>query len=242
MTFRFFTAAERPELVEERRRQLRDETLPEWIRHDPIANRHWNSLYSDFAELQFFLLDGESLIGEGNAIPVHIQDELPDEGWDWAIGDGGRDAGANAASALQIQLHVRRRGEGLSRLMLERMRELVRARGLDRLVAPVRPTLKARYPLAPIERYARWRRDDGVLFDPWLRTHERLGAEIVSIAHESMRIPGTVEEWERWAGMAFPESGPYVVPEALVPVEIDRERDVGLYVEPNVWMLHRLSG
>jgi hypothetical protein len=29
-----------------------------------------------------------------------------------------------------------------------------------------------------------------------------------------------------------------VVPDALVPVEIDRERDEGLYVEPNVWMVH----
>jgi len=24
-----------------------------------------------------------------------------------------------------------------------------------------------------------------------------------------------------------------------VPVEIDRERDMGLYVEPNCWMVHR---
>ena len=38
--------------------------------------------------------------------------------------------------------------------------------------------------------------------------------------------------------MAFPETGAYVVPGALVPVEIDRERDEGLYVEPNVWMVH----
>ena len=30
--------------------------------------------------------------------------------------------------------------------------------------------------------------------------------------------------------MAFPETGAYVVPGALVPVEIDRERDEGLYV------------
>jgi hypothetical protein len=38
--------------------------------------------------------------------------------------------------------------------------------------------------------------------------------------------------------MAFPESGEYVVEGALVPVEIDREHDRGLYVEPNIWMLH----
>jgi hypothetical protein len=55
-----------------------------------------------------------------------------------------------------------------------------------------------------------------------------------------MRIPGTVAQWEDWTGLAFPESGWYVVPGALVPVEIDRERDEGLYVEPNVWMVHSL--
>jgi hypothetical protein len=38
--------------------------------------------------------------------------------------------------------------------------------------------------------------------------------------------------------MALPESGTYVVPGALVPIEIDRERDEGVYVEPNVWMVH----
>jgi hypothetical protein len=89
-----------------------------------------------------------------------------------------------------------------------------------------------------MERYIEWRRDDGMLFDPWLRTHERLGAKILKVAPRSMRIPGTVAQWEEWAEMEFPESGSYVVPGALVPVEVDRERDQGLYVEPNVWMEH----
>ncbi len=40
--------------------------------------------------------------------------------------------------------------------------------------------------------------------------------------------------------MAFPESGGYVVPGALELVSIDREADLGTYVEPNVWMRHRL--
>ncbi len=40
--------------------------------------------------------------------------------------------------------------------------------------------------------------------------------------------------------MRFPESGQYIVPGALVPVEIDRENDTGRYVEPNVWMKHSL--
>jgi hypothetical protein len=47
-----------------------------------------------------------------------------------------------------------------------------------------------------------------------------------------------VADWEEWTEMTFPESGAYVVPGALVPVEIDRERNEGVYVEPNVWMVH----
>src|SRR4029453_8284487 len=99
-------------------------------------------------------------------------------------------------------------------------------------------SLKHRNPLAPMDRYITWRRPDGTLLDPWLRTHERLGAEIVKIAPESLRIPGTVAESEEWTEMAFPESEAYVAPGALVPVEVARERDGGVYVEPNVWMVH----
>jgi hypothetical protein len=50
--------------------------------------------------------------------------------------------------------------------------------------------------------------------------------------------PGSVAEWEEWAQMAFPETGAYVVRGALVPVGDRRERDEGLYVEPNVWIVH----
>ena len=40
-----------------------------------------------------------------------------------------------------------------------------------------------------------------------------------------MRIPGTVADWETWAGMALPESGRYIVPGALAPIEVDCEHD-----------------
>ena len=54
-----------------------------------------------------------------------------------------------------------------------------------------------------------------------------------------MIITGTVSEWEGWTDMRFPESGAYVVVEgALQPVEMDLERDLGIYAEPNVWMRH----
>ena len=89
-----------------------------------------------------------------------------------------------------------------------------------------------------MERYVSWRRLDGAHSRPLAETHERLGADIVTVASESVVVTGTVAEWEEWTEMALPESGAYVVAGALVPIEIDRERDAGVYVEPNVWMVH----
>jgi hypothetical protein len=86
--------------------------------------------------------------------------------------------------------------------------------------------------------FARWARDDGLHIDPWIRTHQRLGASILGPAPGSMLIKGTVAEWESWAEMAFPESGSYVVPDALDLVEIDREQDQGIYSETNLWIRH----
>jgi len=92
-----------------------------------------------------------------------------------------------------------------------------------------------------MEEYLGWRRADGQLFDPWLRVHERLGGEILGVCPGSLVVEGTVAEWEEWTSMAFPDSGSYVVGGALVPVEIDCGKDVGRYVEPNVWMRHTVS-
>jgi GNAT superfamily N-acetyltransferase len=209
------------------------ESWAEFLFHDPVSNEFWTRLYSERTEFQFALVDGDEVLAEGNSIPVS---GMP-SGWRDAFPNGFGEGEPDRLCALAVLIGVEHQGKGLSKRMLEHMRGLGAERGWE-LVAPVRPTLKERYPLMSIERYASWRREDGLLFDPWLRVHERLGAEVIGTAPEAMRIPGTVAEWEEWAGMAFPESGRYVVPRALVPVEIDRERDEGLYVEPCVWMRH----
>ena len=128
-------------------------------------------------------------------------------------------------------------GRGLSRLALQAMTAIARAHGLGALIAPVRPNWKERYPLAPIDRYASWRRPDGLLFDPWLRVHERLGAVVLKPEPHSLRITGTVGEWEEWTELAYP-SGDYVFPQGLATLAVDRDADVGRYWGPNVWMRH----
>ncbi|MFZ4151990.1 hypothetical protein [Streptomyces pseudogriseolus] len=98
---------------------------------------------------------------------------------------------------------------------------------------------RARYPLTPIETCMRWTREDGSALDPWIRTHQRLGATPVSAAPASQVMTGTVAEWERWTGLGFPETGDYVIPEGLALLRIDRASDEGVYREPSVWMRHR---
>jgi hypothetical protein len=132
-------------------------------------------------------------------------------------------------------------GKGLSTKMLKAMKALGQRHRFEMLVIPVRPNLKSRYPLIPIERYITWRRGDGRPFDTWLRSHTSVGADIVGPCLRSTLIEGTVSEWEEWAKMEFPDSGSYVVPGALVPVEIDRMLDRGVYLEPNVWVRHPME-
>jgi GNAT superfamily N-acetyltransferase len=213
---------------------------PEFLMHDRVVNAHWDDLYERRPEFQFYVFDEaeDAVLAEGNTVPV-VWDGTPESGGvDWAIPQVRSDAEPTTLCALQAMVRREAQGRGLSRLIVETMGRIAREHGLDCLIAPVRPTLKPSYPLVPIERFVEWRREDGLLLDPWLRTHERLGAEIVGIAEESMRIEGTVEEWETWTGMRFPDDGDFVVGGALVPVRFGSGR--GLYVEPNIWMRHPL--
>jgi GNAT superfamily N-acetyltransferase len=210
-----------------------------------VLKRWFGRVVAEYAEFLFYAWDDEreEVIGVGHAIPATWDGDitsLPAGGFDAVIDArfASEPAPPNVLCALGITIAPEYRGHGLSRRMIQRMAEIGRDRGLEPLIAPVRPTQKHRYPLTPIDRYLSWRRPDGTHLDPWLRTHERLGAEIVKVASRSVVVTGTVAEWEGWTEMAFPESGVYVVPGALVPIEIDRERDEGAYVEPNVWMVH----
>jgi GNAT superfamily N-acetyltransferase len=249
MALQFPTRAERTGTQPHAASLQQREIWPEFLYHAPVAERLFSRVVSECAEFFFYAWDDErdEVVGAGHAMPATWDGDaatLPDGGLDAVMEARFADRAPtpNVLCAIQILIAPEYRGQGLSARMIRRMAEIGRSHGLDTLIAPVRPNLKDRYPLTPIERYIEWRRPDGALLDPWLRTHERLGAQIAKIAPESTRIPGTVAQWEGWTGLAFPDSGSYPVSGALVPVEIDRERDEGLYLEPSVWMVHLPPG
>jgi hypothetical protein len=236
---------ERPELWDSTGDLFAD-VWPEYNQHGQVLNRYWGQLYDIFPEWQFFLCDpsNDEVLAEGHTIPVAW------DGSDGGLGPGIdetiaagfqlRAAGGQptCACALAAEIPARHRGRHLSGVLLRAMARLAREAGLNTLIAPVRPSLKDRYPTIPIERYALWTRPDGSPFDPWVRVHTLLGARIGPVIPRSLRITGTVPEWESWTQMRFPETGDYVFPAGLTTVHIEHERDLGEYWEPNIWIIH----
>ncbi len=229
---------------------LSDASWPEFMLHDSIANDNWHELFDRFSDYQFALLDVETnrMAAMANSLPFcwdQPLEELSEGGWDWvflkAIEDHKQGVTPNIQSAIQINIHPDYRSQGLSARMVETMRATGSSKGFKYLVGPKRPNQKSQYPLTDIGDYIRWTNDEGLPFDAWLRVHARLGARIIKPCHQAMTIRGNLSEWETWTGMKFPQSGQYVVSGALNPVEINIEKDEGIYIEPNVWMVHEVG-
>ena len=220
---------------------------PRFMLHDPVADRLWHHLHEDFAASQVLLLDADdTIVAAGNSAPLAwdgTADGLP-AGWDdqFERTVAGLHGGTppNTLGALQIVVAPGRQRTGISAVMVNLFRAMARERGFSAVIACVRPTQKARYPLMAMEDYAAWRRPDGLPFDAWLRVHIRGGGEIVRVAPASMRISGTLAEWTGWTGLEFPLSGSYVVEGGVAPMQADVAADHGEYLDANIWVVHRL--
>ena len=223
---------------------------PEFMRQDPVSDLYWDGLFENFPEYQFAMINPRSreVAGLANSVPLFWSrklEELPDEGWDWALITSAEgfenDTAPNYLCGIQISVAPDYQGQGLSRILLEEMISMARARGFGKVIIPVRPSLKSSYPLTSIQDYLEWKTDEGLPFDPWLRVHLRNGGRILHPCHRAMQITGSVADWEGWTGMHFFDSGDYIIPGALTPVRFDVEADVGEYLEPNVWVVHEVS-
>lgn len=231
----------------EQMKELFSESFPEFITADRLVSAYIGRVREWFPTWNLTLVDedeDEVPVAAGWGVPVRWDGSV--EGLPSGYTDSlvraveGRERGV-APDTLVICGAVvtpSLTGRGLAGETLLALRRAALDSGLTQVVAPVRPTTKARYPLTPIETFMRWRRPDGTALDPWIRTHERLGAEILATAPASQTMTGTVAQWEKWTGLALPDSGEYVVPDGLGLLRVDRTTDEGVYQEPNVWMRH----
>ncbi|HVB14630.1 MAG TPA: hypothetical protein VNH38_07740 [Candidatus Dormibacteraeota bacterium] len=237
------TTGQRPDLESEAKAAFRA-VWPEFIFHDPVSREYIDRVEAFFPRYDVLMLERGEVVAGGWGVPLSWDGDvshLPD-GYDGALVSAvaGHEQGIEADTLSVMAAAVRRdrHGQGLAGLVLTELRQRAAAAGLQQVLAPVRPTLKSRCPLTPMAEFARWIGEDGQHLDPWIRTHQRLGATILAPAPRSMVITGSVAEWESWATMSFPQSGHYVVPGALDLVEIDCEADRGTYTETNLWMRH----
>jgi len=234
---------ERPDLAA-RLEQEEQGAFPKFLLQDRVWAQAWPHVIGEFAEYQviFYDPDHDALVGGGNAVPLS---------WDGTV--EGLPSGTHAAMLQSIEQHRQgarpntscgiqaiavgdARGSGLSDAFLTATRERARDHGFEHAITPLRCLLKDRYPLAHMDEYVKWTRDDGSAFDPWLRVWLRAGAELLAVCHDSTVIEGTVAEWEEWTEMELPASGEYVIAGGQAPLRIDREADTGRYSEPHVWM------
>jgi GNAT superfamily N-acetyltransferase len=152
MTPQFPTRAERPgEQPHADSLAAPDPAVPAFMNKGAVLKRLFGRMVAEYARFLFYAWDDErqEVVGVGHAIPA---------AWDGDIGslpEGGFVAMIEARfapeppaptvlCALGITIAAEYRGQGLSRLMVERMAEIGRDQGLDTLIAPVRPTLASR--------------------------------------------------------------------------------------------------
>ncbi|WP_439656411.1 Long-chain-fatty-acid--CoA ligase [Lentzea sp. HUAS TT2] len=236
---------ERPDLQGPAQASLRD-GWPPFVLRGQVPRDHRDAVARYFPRYDVLLLDDDVVLARATAVALSWDGEtstLPAGGYDGALVAAvtEHESGIAPDTLCVVAATVRadRTGGGLAGKVLTGLRERAAADGLARVIVPVRPTLKAAYPLTSMADFQGWAREDGLHLDPWIRTHQRLGATILGPADRSMVVTGTVAQWEGWTGMAFPQTGRYVVAGGLDLVAIDRERDLGVYEETNLWMRHR---
>ncbi|HKD98759.1 MAG TPA: N-acetyltransferase [Micromonosporaceae bacterium] len=229
------------------------DSWPEFMYHDIVSATLFERLLRAHPEMNLVAVDTADPrrpLARACAVPygwpLDAGADLPDGGYDHIILSGMDDLvhdrpRGTLSAALEITVRPDQRGYGLSGRILGALREQLARLGFTDLVAPVRPNRKHEHQAEPMAAYLARTRDDGMPADPWIRTHIRAGATVVGIANTSMTVAARLDSWRVWTGVPFDVDGPTAVPQALAPVHCDLERDLGVYVEPNVWMRHHLT-
>ncbi|GIJ44737.1 hypothetical protein Val02_16230 [Virgisporangium aliadipatigenens] len=194
------------------------------------------------------VLDGDGTpVARGVSVPFAAtapgRTRYPSGGWDqvavWAAEDALDGRVGETLCALEVAVHPEVRGRNLAGRTLIALRDNASRLGFGDLIVPVRPPAKALEPEVPIAEYVARLRADGLPADPWLRVHVRLGGEVVGIASHSGTVCAPLADWRAWTGLPFDVEGPVCVGGGLVPVFVSTALDLGIYVEPNIWVRHR---
>lgn len=218
--------------------------LPAFMMWSSPGNWRWHRIYGKFPEYQLaaYSPSGE-LLGALNSVPVPWDGNLLDlpGGYDDVLiqSTGVEPFQGRSTCLLSISVRESCRGLGIPELLLEEIKVRARNAGHGAVIAPLRPTLKHLHPSMPMSEYTGLMDERGKIYDPWLRKHLEMGAEVLGIAEKSLVIKQPSSRWERNAGRQL-LAGRHPIPGAISQIEIGTD-GVGIYVEPNIWICHRIA-
>lgn len=172
MEYKIFILDKHPEMASHFD-DLNEVGWPQFMLFDKVAVQHYAQVVEFFPNFQFCIESEDgTVLACWNSVPFYwdgTEEGLP-AGWDHvflkSIEDYYEGREPNAVSALAIVIHPGGRGKGISRIMVQTLKELVKNQSIKQLVAPVRPSVKSKYPLTPIDQYIKWENDNGDPFDP----------------------------------------------------------------------------
>ncbi len=152
---------------------LYGESFPAFIVADEAVHPHVPRVRDVFGSLDLTVVDRDDQpVATGWGVPLAWAGDpgdLPDTSAEvleraLELYDTGGPADNLAIGGAVV--HPAHKGTALAESLLRSLADAATAHGLDRVVAPVRPTRKDHYPLMPMEFYAAWTRDDGLPWDP----------------------------------------------------------------------------
>ena len=191
------TSCERPDLEDEAGAAFKVK-WPEFIFHDPIAKQYVSQVAQCFPQYDVLLLDEGRVVAGGWGVPIGWDgtvEDLPD-GYDGAMVRAveGHQSGVQATtfSFMAVAVGNGETKRGLAGEVMTALRLRAAQAGLAHVIAPLRPTLKPKYPLVPMASFATWTRPDGLSIDPWIRAHQRMGAVVLAPCARSMVMTGPV--------------------------------------------------
>lgn len=246
MNYKVVSFKERPDLYD-LQEEICGKAFPTFLYYSETAINTWEKMIEYYKEYQLLLLHNDKIVCIFNCMPMNwnfSDEELPEEAFEWGLEKELKDFEAgkeiNAALGVQIIIPKEYQGKGISSIAVAEIKAMCVKMGIRKLIIPIRPTLKSKYPINDIDNYINWKNEKGLPFDPWLRVHVKQKGKIIGTCTNAVEIRGTVEQWEKWTNMKFPESGMYVVEGALCPININSEINLGIYNEPNVWVSYEL--
>lgn len=217
-------------------------TWPEYFEGSAVIRDQWNDIYEKFPHLQYALCNSKNeVILLGNGVPIvwdNTVEGLP-QGWDGTIQSAfASTEKPNTLSILAGVIHPDYQSKRLSKHIVDCFHQLKTEFGFEHLIVPIRPIGKVYFQDMPLETYVQRRDKDNVSEDLWLRTHEKVGGKILKAEPYSQKVTGTVSQWEKWTNQSFESTGEYLVKDALVEMEMDIEKGIGVYYDPCVWLDH----